>query len=82
MGQPILSPIQIFQKMLETEIKKELLMEIYKESLRRKYESKRVLERTIWVGLYYPLKIDENFVKGQYGLNQIVFYDFFAVRRI
>ena len=26
-----------------------------------------------------PLKIDENFVKGQYGSNRIVFYDFFAL---
>ena len=34
MGQPILSLIQIFQKMLETEIKHELLIEINKESLR------------------------------------------------
>ena len=33
MGQPILSLIQIFQKMLETEIKYKLLMEINKESL-------------------------------------------------
>ena len=34
MGQPVLSLIQIFQKMLETEIKHELLVEINKESLR------------------------------------------------
>ena len=34
MDQPILSLIQIFQKMLETEIKHELLIEINKESLR------------------------------------------------
>ena len=33
-GQPVLSLIQIFQKMLETEIKHDLLMEINKESLR------------------------------------------------
>ena len=43
-------------------------MEIYKESL-----------RTIWTRLYYLLKIDENFVKGQYGPNHILVYDFFAV---
>ena len=34
MGQPILSLIQIFQKMLETEIKHKVLIEINKESLR------------------------------------------------
>ena len=34
MRQPVLSLIQVFQKMLETEMKHELLMEIYKESLR------------------------------------------------
>ena len=34
MGQPVLSLIQIFQKILETEIKHELLIEINKESLR------------------------------------------------
>ena len=28
-------------------------------------------------GLHYLLKIDENFVKGQYGWNRIAFYDFF-----
>ena len=39
MGQPVLSLIQIFQKMLETDIKYELLMEIYKESLTNQYES-------------------------------------------
>ena len=65
MGQPILSLIQVFQKMLETEIKHKLLMEIYKESLRKQYGSKRIIERTIWVGLYYLLNIAENFVKGQ-----------------
>ena len=37
MGQTILSLIQVYQKMLETEIKYELLMEIYKESLRGQY---------------------------------------------
>ena len=77
MDLPVLSLIQGFQKILETEIKHELLMEIYKESLRRQCGSNRVLERTIWLGLYYLLKIDENFVKGQYGSNCIVFYDFF-----
>ena len=35
MGQPVLFLIQTFQKMLETEIKHELLIEINKESLRR-----------------------------------------------
>ena len=39
MGQPVLSLIQIFQKMLETDIKYELLMEIYKESLTNQDES-------------------------------------------
>ena len=34
MGQAVLSLIQVLQKMLETEIKGKLLMEIYKESLR------------------------------------------------
>ena len=29
-------------------------------------------------GLYYLLKIDGNFVKGQYGSNRIVSYDFFC----
>ena len=81
MDQPILSLIQVFQKMLESEIKHELLMEIYKESLRRQYESNRILERTVLVGLYYLLKIGENFVEGQYGSNRIVFNDFFAVPR-
>ena len=37
MGQTVLSLIQVFQKMLETEIKYELLMEIYKESSRGQY---------------------------------------------
>ena len=37
MGQPVLSLIQVFQKMLQTEIKRELLMEINKESLRGQY---------------------------------------------
>ena len=79
MGRPVLSLLQIFQKMLEREIKHELLMEIYKEYLRRQYGLNRKLERTIWVGLYYLLKTDENFVKGQYGSNLIiVFYDFFC----
>ena len=78
MDQPVLSLIQVFQKMLETEIKHELLMEIYKESLRRQYGSNRILERTICVRLYYLSKIDENFLKGKYGLNCIVFYDFFC----
>ena len=75
MDQPVLFLIQVFQKMLETETKHKLLMEIYKESLRRQYGSNKILERTIWVGLYYLLKIDENFVKGP---NQIVFYDFLS----
>ena len=79
MDQTALSLIQVFQKMIETEIKHKLLMEIYKESLKRQYRSNRTLERTIWVGLYFLLKIDENFAKGQYGSNKIVFYDFFAV---
>ena len=35
MGQPVLPQIQVFQKILKTEIERELLMEIYKESLRR-----------------------------------------------
>ena len=35
MGQPVLFLIQIFQKVLETEIKHELFIEINKESLRR-----------------------------------------------
>ena len=61
MGQTVLSLIQVFQKMLETET-----------------NLKRSLERTIWFELYCLLKIDENFVKGQYGLNHIVFYDFFC----
>ena len=39
MGPPVLSLIQIFQKMLEREIKHELLMEINKESLRKQYGS-------------------------------------------
>ena len=32
MGQPTLSTIQVFQKMLETQTKHELLMKIHKES--------------------------------------------------
>ena len=72
MGQHVLSLIQGFENMLETEIKHKLLMEIHKESLRRQYESNRILERTIWVVLHYLLKIDKNFVKGQYGSNRIV----------
>ena len=67
MGLLVLSLIQVFQKMLETEIKHKLLMGIYKESL----------WGAIWVGLYYLLKIDEHFVTGQYGSNHIVFYDTF-----
>ena len=39
---------------------------------------KIILETTIWVRLYYHLKIDANFVKWQYGLNCIVLYDFIA----
>ena len=39
MGQPLLSLTQIFQKMLETETKRKLLMEINKESLRGQYGS-------------------------------------------
>ena len=39
LGQPILSLIQVFQKILEKEIKHEFLMEIYKESLRGQYRS-------------------------------------------
>ena len=34
MGQPVVSLIQVLQKMLETEIKGKLLMEIDKEFLR------------------------------------------------
>ena len=34
MGQPVLSRSQVFQKILQTELKHEFLMEIYKESLR------------------------------------------------
>ena len=56
-------------------------MDIYKESLRRQYGSNRIVKRTVWVGLYYLLKIDENFVKRRYGSNRIVFYYFFAVPR-
>ena len=37
MGQTVLSQIQVFQKVLKTEIERELLMEIYKESLRRQH---------------------------------------------
>ena len=37
MGQSILSLIQFLQKMLETEIKGDLLMENYEESLRGQY---------------------------------------------
>ena len=37
MGQPVLPQIQVFQKTLKTEIERELLMEIYKESLRRQH---------------------------------------------
>ena len=32
-------------------------------------------------GLYYLLKIGENFVKRQYGFNRIAFYNFFAIPR-
>ena len=39
MCQPVLSLIHIFQKMLEIEIKHELLMETYKESLKGQYGS-------------------------------------------
>ena len=39
MGQPLLYLIQVLQKMLETEIKGELLLEIYKASLRRQHGS-------------------------------------------
>ena len=49
MDLPILSLIQVFQKMLEMEIKNQLLMQIYKECLRRQYGSNRILEKTIWV---------------------------------
>ena len=56
MGQPVLSLIQIFQKMLETDIKYELLMEIYKESLTNQYESfenwSKFCERKIWIEPY------------------------------
>ena len=64
--------------MLETEIKQafdgnlEMILENTKWV-------NRILERTTWVRLYYLLKIAENFVKGQYESNRIVFYDFFAV---
>ena len=39
MGQSVLSLIQVLQKMLETEIKGDLLMGIYKKSLRGEYGS-------------------------------------------
>ena len=54
MGQTILSLIQVFQKMLETEIKYELLVEIYKESLRvRPFEDWwKFCERTIGIEPY------------------------------
>ena len=39
MGQTVLSLIHIFQKLLETEIKHKLLVEINKESLRGQYGS-------------------------------------------
>ena len=39
MGQPVLSLIQVFQKMLKTEIKHELLIEINTKSLRGQYGS-------------------------------------------
>ena len=48
MGQTTLSLIQIFQKMLETEIKHELLKEIYKELLRRQCGSMTVLSYEDW----------------------------------
>ena len=56
-----------------SEIKHEHLMEIYKESLRRQCGSDWILERTMWVRLYYLLKIDDNFMKGQHGSNHTVF---------
>ena len=60
MGQTILSLIQVFQKMLETEIKYDFLMEIYKESLRGQFGSDwlafedwwKFCETTIWIELY------------------------------
>ena len=39
MVQTVLSLIQVFQKMLETKIKYEILREIYKEPLREQYWS-------------------------------------------
>ena len=65
-GQPVLSLIQVFQKMPEKEIKHELLMEIYKEYLRGQ----------CGLDCIYLLKIHEHFLKGQYGSNHIVFFCF------
>ena len=70
MGQPALSLIQVFEKMLKTNKRVAFEGDLY-----------RILESTIWVGLYYLLKIDENFVKGQCGSNRIVFNDFFGLLR-
>ena len=39
MAQPVLYLIQIFQKMLETEIKRKFLMEIYKKPLKGQYRT-------------------------------------------
>ena len=87
--------IQIFQKMLEnseTEIRHELLMEIYKESLKGQYESdciifsseicKQILESKLRLHHKFMIslmKIDENFVKGPYGSNCTVFCALFVV---
>ena len=48
MGQTALSLIQIFPKMLQTEIKHELLKEIYEEFLRRQHGSMTVLSFEDW----------------------------------
>ena len=52
MGQPLLYLIQVLQKMLETEIKGELLLEIYKASLRREHGSSCIvfwrLTKILW----------------------------------
>ena len=51
-GSTHIVPDSSFFKMLEKEIKHKLLMEIYKESLRRQYGSNKILERG-QDGLYY-----------------------------
>ena len=47
MDQPVLYLIQVLQKMLETEIKDELLLEIYKESLRGQHGSSCIIFRKL-----------------------------------